>query len=513
MKRPLLLVLFIICICALLAAGCSSPEQKAPATPSVPAAPAQSPGDVHFARGQEAFAAGDYAAAGDLFMLAQENYTAAGDRASAIRARDMAFRAVGSGNDFPFNRSAIEAILAEEFPGTPAAERAAWLDEPMTATLQNGNETLYFFDTVHNIRNHHPELLQAENRKNHYTPMVDELVPLIRTPWKAGSGRYGSPVAYRGITELSIPRSELPADGILKIWMPVPIETGSQTNVSIIATESAKYVKSSTGTGADIGLVYLEIPLAGISDPFLNVSSRYRFVQHEQRVVVDPAQVKPYNTSSPEYLKYTATYPGSTTAEAIKAKALAIVGNETSPYLRAQKIYWNVVTTHPYSHAPHVWLDATGTPEADYVLKTGIGDCASQSMYFAALCRSLGIPARATGGYQTIMGSAGTHFWAEYYLEGYGWIPVDVTAAEGGDTSYNLTPEELLQYKAYLFGSLDPYRFVIQKDVYLPLEPSSGDALVSPSGWVQIPKISCDTCPEQPMLFSILHSKVTVTKE
>ena len=43
-------------------------------------------------------------------------------------------------------------------------------------------------------------------------------------------------------------------------------------------------------------------------------------------------------------------------------------------------------------------------------------------MYFAALCRSIGIPARAVGGYQMIQGFAGTHFWAEYYLEGYGWF-------------------------------------------------------------------------------------------
>ncbi len=86
----------------------------------------------------------------------------------------------------------------------------------------------------------------------------------------------------------------------------------------------------------------------------------------------------------------------------MKAKAQEIVGNETNPYLEAQKIYWYIMDTLPYSHAPHIWLDASGTPESVYVLDTGIGDCGSQSMYFAALCRSLGIPARAVGGYQLV---------------------------------------------------------------------------------------------------------------
>jgi len=41
-----------------------------------------------------------------------------------------------------------------------------------------------------------------------------------------------------------------------------------------------------------------------------------------------------------------------------------------------------------------------------------------------------------------ITGPAGTHVWAEYYVGGYGWIPADVTVAEGADGSYNATAAE-----------------------------------------------------------------------
>ena len=89
----------------------------------------------------------------------------------------------------------------------------------------------------------------------------------------------------------------------------------------------------------------------------------------------------------------------------MKQKAEEIVGNETNPYLQARMIYWYIINTLPYSHAPHIYLDAAGIPESTYVLGTGVGDCGTQSMYFAALCRSLGIPARAVGGYQLGAGS------------------------------------------------------------------------------------------------------------
>lgn len=503
MKPLLILTLLFFCACAILAAGCTTSTAPAP----------ESQANALFSQGVQAFNNSNYHAAAALFALAKENYSAAGDKTGYIRARDMAFMSTGVVNNFPYNRSEIEAGMAQVFPNRTAAQRNAWLDAPMTATLKSDSETWYYDETIHNIKNHNPSLLREEYALANHTPLYDELMPVITAPWKNGTGTYGAPVAYTGSTDLSIPRPELPANGTLKAWLPVPVETGSQTNVTILSIEPAQYLKSSTGTGADLGLVYFEIPLEDISGPFLNLSAKYRFVQHEQRFVIDPAKVLAYNTSSPEYQEYTGSSRNVNVTPEIKAKALSIIGNETNPYLQAQKIYWDVISTHPYSHAPHFYIEATGLSESQYVLTTGIGDCGTQSMYFAALCRAVGIPARATGGYQMIMGTPGTHIWAEYYLEGYGWIPVDVTAAEGGDASYNATPEELKEYKTYFFGSLDPYRFVIQKSLDLPLVPGAGNELTSPAGWVQVPKLVCDTCPDNPMVLSYEYSHVAVDKE
>gem|GEM_PF-4352940 len=62
-------------------------------------------------------------------------------------------------------------------------------------------------------------------------------------------------------------------------------------------------------------------------------------------------------------------------------------------------------------------LFAFGIHEPYYAFETGIGDCGAQSMYFVALCRSLGIPARSTGGYQMIEGLAEAHVWPSSTLK------------------------------------------------------------------------------------------------
>lgn len=112
------------------------------------------------------------------------------------------------------------------------------------------------------------------------------------------------------------------------------------------------------------------------------------------------------------------------------------------------------------------------------MLATGHGDCGTQSQFFAALCRSLGIPARATGGYQMLVtGHPGPHFWAEYYIEGYGWIPCDPAVAESADW-VDVPEEDRDAFKTYYANNLDPTRLVIQKDVDAPMNPTIPEGAV-----------------------------------
>jgi hypothetical protein len=108
-------------------------------------------------------------------------------------------------------------------------------------------------------------------------------------------------------------------------------------------------------------------------------------------------------------------------------------------------------------------------------------------------------------------GYEGSHFWSEYYLPGYGWIPNDVTVAEGAEWSHNATDAERLRYKTYYGENLDPYRYIIQKDVDIRLVPDPGDTTMLDETF-QEAKAMCDTCSGDPKFWLPEYWKVTIKK-
>ena len=165
------------------------------------------------------------------------------------------------------------------------------------------------------------------------------------------------------------------------------------------------------------------------------------------------------------YKTYTKSSGNIVYNEALKNFAREITGTETNPYLMAKKLYNYIVNNISYSLMAHVYLEAEDIPESLYVFEHGYGDCGAQAMFFSALCRSLGIPARTTGGFQLFNHNLGGHFWAEFYLPNYGWLPVDTSVGRVGIYAYWLSEKEREAFKDFFFGNQDPLRMVVQKDV------------------------------------------------
>ncbi|WP_292406653.1 MULTISPECIES: transglutaminase-like domain-containing protein [unclassified Methanoculleus] len=167
-------------------------------------------------------------------------------------------------------------------------------------------------------------------------------------------------------------------------------------------------------------------------------------------------------------------------------------------------MYRHIIETYPYSHVPHGSIDAREpkVAESTYMFETDHGDCGTQSMLFSAFCRSLGIPARAIGGYQMLQSETpGSHFWSEYYLPGYGWVPNDLTIAEAAD--YVVIPDEKRSaFKEYYATNLDPTRLVVQKNVDAPMDPALPEDAVIFRVVRQGPAIVSDTADYDIDLFS-----------
>ena len=83
-------------------------------------------------------------------------------------------------------------------------------------------------------------------------------------------------------------------------------------------------------------------------------------------------------------------------------------------------------------------------------------DARTYAVLFAALARAGGVPARPLAGYivsDVTRRSVQPHYWAEFYLEKIGWIPVDPLLGDG--LRFGDFPPAGAAVKSYYFGSMD----------------------------------------------------------
>ena len=449
-------------------------------------------GDVLFAEADALYEKHYFNESYALYSEAREEYLLAGNDEDARKALFKMFSVNRILLEFVHTEEGAKAATAEALPNASQSQIDEWfLDEKMQYFMMSGDK-MYYDSISHNIMFLNPELLREQSRVSGKKLFFDELYPVISEVWDESEYPYSRPIDYVGVETLTLSMSDLAEEGVLMLWVPVPVETESQRDVELVSITPEEYVIEWPDTEAEIGIAYLEVPLESLEED-LNITITFTYTSYEQRFRVDPAQVGEYNTESELYKKYTGSSDNIVVKPEVGELALEIVGNETNPYLAAEKLYWFIVNGTTYHLMPHATLSELGIPESEYAREHGVGDCGTQSIYFSALCRSIGIPARATGGYQLVPGHEGTHFWAEFYLPEYGWVPVDITVAEIADWDYNLTEEEEMTYKSYFFGNLDPYRYVIQKDVDVPLVPEPSEPVLLPMAR-QFPAVVCETC-------------------
>jgi transglutaminase-like putative cysteine protease len=442
----------------------------------------------YYSDGMAELEKGNYGKASDLFGHSYEGYHAKNDTANATAALHQKFIAERVLAEYPFSRDQVVEQVKFRYPGLSNQTIEKMLDEMQAEHIDTDGETRYFADVPSNVGFRNLTLLRQSFQAMGGTPTFDALLPLVL----ASGGEHDTffnRTDFRVTGNLTIPRDMLPSSGILKLWLPAPINTDSQGSVSMNVVSPGRTV-SSSAPDSQLGLTYVEVDLAS-QNADVKVWMNYTYSEYQQKFDIDPGNVGEYNHSSPLYLQFTASHGNILVTPEIQALAESIIGAEKNPYLQARLVYQHILGNITYSFTPHASLCALGVPESEYVRTHQFGDCGAQSMYFAALMRALGVPARATGGYQAFPPASGTHIWAEFYLPNYGWVPVDVTAAETADWSYNATAEQRAAFKDFFLGNLDPYRFVIQVDCDLAAEPSIGDSVQLTTVY-QMPAIVCE---------------------
>ncbi len=152
----------------------------------------------------------------------------------------------------------------------------------------------------------------------------------------------------------------------------------------------------------------------------------------------------------------------------IRDIAVEVTAEAETPLEKARAIYDYVVDTMVYDTSGTGW----GNGDIYWACDVKTGNCTDFHALFVGLNRAVGIPATFEIGFplppdRAAGEIAGYHCWAQFYLDGVGWVPVDTSEA-------NKHPDK----REYFFGAHDPHRvlFTLGRDITLQ-PPQQGPPL------------------------------------
>jgi hypothetical protein len=153
----------------------------------------------------------------------------------------------------------------------------------------------------------------------------------------------------------------------------------------------------------------------------------------------------------------------------VRSLAAQIIGPERRPHAMARRIYDWLLTQAGIQPLPL----SGGVLEA---LEENTADSYRAALLFCALARAVGIPAIPVAGL-LINSQQGTtrHYWAEFWLDGFGWVPVDPALGAGAaPAGFDLREDHALFY----FGNMDNQRIAFSRGEHFLTQMTPGGRTV-----------------------------------
>jgi transglutaminase-like putative cysteine protease len=211
------------------------------------------------------------------------------------------------------------------------------------------------------------------------------------------------------------------------LWIPLPQADSYQDIRGLHIDSPVSYVQ---GRDLEYGNAFaMFTPSQPQSASGFDVTIRFTATRREHLV---PLTVGVYPAAKPDamlqrYLQPDKLVPlNSTIAELAKEHTTGA----STPLDIARHIYDYVVATMRYDKTGEGW----GRGDAVWACTSKRGNCTDFHSLFIGMMRSSGIPARFEIGFPLPEGKSegdipGYHCWAEFYVSGVGWVPVDASEA------------------------------------------------------------------------------------
>ena len=251
----------------------------------------------------------------------------------------------------------------------------------------------------------------------------------------------------------------LPAGKKVRIWFPAAQSDAFQ-EVKIVSAHGDLPLKETTESKYGNRIYYAE---TSSSQPELHFDVEYDVIRRERvalgqtaphLVAISLSSTEKQQDLQPDVLVPVTGLPADLAAKVTQGKTQALD--------KARAIYDYVFTTMRYDKSGTGW----GHGDVLYACDAKKGNCTDFHSLFIAMARSQGIPARFEIGFplppdKHTSEIAGYHCWSDFWIDGRGWIPVDISEAWKH-------PEK----RDYFFGSHDVNRMQFSMGRDLRLNPS-----------------------------------------
>jgi transglutaminase-like putative cysteine protease len=255
--------------------------------------------------------------------------------------------------------------------------------------------------------------------------------------------------------------SGIPADAVrIKVWIPLP-KTRSLQRISDLRVDSPYKWQRGHDREFNNDFLYATIDRPASGDLVVPISFR---VTRSDAVL---AAVPPAKATRAELQRGLQADRLVTLSPRIRKMADEITAGKQGTLEQAHAIYLYVLNNMTYDKTKPGY----GKGDTERACDIKAGNCTDFHSLFMSLARAKGIPARFVIGFPLTAKenlTTGYHCWAEFYVEGKGWVPVDPSEASKSSDA---------NVRTAFFGNLDADRleFTIGRD--LKLNPRTSEAL------------------------------------
>lgn len=248
----------------------------------------------------------------------------------------------------------------------------------------------------------------------------------------------------------------------LQLWIPLPYRNANQA-VSALRIQAPFHYQLRSEAKFHDRYAYFDVPAEQIKKPF-QIDLTFHVDRFEQRIALHRAADAPARTPAVDsFLRPDRLIPIDGEIAQLSRQQTR---EATEPLAKARKLYDYVIATMHYDHQGTGW----GRGDAVWACNAKHGNCTDFHSLFIGMARAAGIPARFEIGFPLPLDAhqaaiPGYHCWAEFFVSGIGWIPIDASEAWQDPSKKN-----------YFFGALDANRlmFSMGRDIQLNPAPAAG---------------------------------------